>query len=65
VLHRFTRALALGALIGGIGAAGAQADYNVITCGANPAPRWVNGLDSGAGFASIHDGCPKPLAKPL
>ncbi|HEY1567339.1 MAG TPA: hypothetical protein VGF68_09985 [Solirubrobacteraceae bacterium] len=57
MLHRFTRALALGALIGGIGAATARADYNVINCGGSPAPAWFEGLDSSAGFAAASDGC--------
>jgi hypothetical protein len=40
-----------------LGAATAQADYTVTTCGGNPAPRWVEGLDSGGGFAAVSDGC--------
>jgi hypothetical protein len=42
-----------------LGAATAQADYTVTTCtGGTPAPAWVQGLGSSAGFASTSDGCP-------
>ena len=55
--RRLARLLILSGLIGGMTAANAQADYTVTDCAGGPAPQWIEGLDSSAGFASAGDGC--------
>jgi hypothetical protein len=57
VLTRLARLLLLSGLIGGIAVGTAQADYTVTMCGGNPAPQWMEGLDSSAAFASAGDAC--------
>jgi hypothetical protein len=57
MLRRLARLLVLSGLIGGLGAASARADYTVTMCGGDPAPQWIEGLDSTTGFASAGDAC--------
>jgi hypothetical protein len=57
VLRRLARLLVLSGLIGGLGAATAQADYTVHMCGGSPAAPWVEGYGAGIGFGNANDQC--------
>ncbi len=47
----------LSGLIGGMGAASAQADYTVHMCGGSPAAPWIEGYGAGIGFGNANDEC--------